>query len=832
MEVDELLRPGPGDVIAATRRAAVERGLRLEASEPAAIVRITGGWWAAIDRLLDRAQREDIAGLLLRPSIVAELIADRLNEAGESAGHLAPQLARIQPCTDALLAEAGVKVTRDVVDGWGLPTIDGNGGWGFAEPIRRVLVDRAPADPGMIESVAAELVVQADPVRGVRLLIAAGLRAAALALLAGLRPGDVDRFDVDELRALVGAFDQSQITTAPRVLIALAQLCAGAALFNERTSLLDRADVAATDPAVRRELRAERLIDLAREGDVEPIYSLAPALLRELSAGETRTRARTLFALGLAGAFERTPTSLHAAESALREAAVLYDVLGDDNNRAGVLVTLGYHVHFAQRHLETAIHALDQAESLMVGRSRQRTAFLSFRSEVLRAAGHAEAARADVEEGWSAGIALHDSRGAAYAAWSAVLLAGDSGDTAGAHKWITRALANRSDWFEHPAGIVFLVNAADALDRCGDIAGALDLLAQAQARADTDDRAREVPLFTAGALAARHGDPAEGRNLLDRCRTSPELPPGELWRIELLSALCMLRSGDQRAAGRQAALAFDLAEVGGLSGELMLLETDAAHRLIRLAAEAGSDAAAAAIGDVGGGGWIKVLGGFAVRRHDREVVIPLGQPTRLVQLLAVRGGRAGVDEIVEELWPEVDPTVGRKRLRNVLNRVVQAYPDLVIREGEVLAVSSEVTIDLARFTAAARSALSGSDDAIEQARGALALATGPLLPDAPYEPAFIAERDSVQRRQLRLLDLIVDAADAAGDVTVAAARLQEALDVDPADEARSLRLASILIAGHRRAEARATLARTEVALAELGLSPGSAHARLLDSLAS
>src|SRR5690606_30315962 len=67
----------------------------------------------------------------------------------------------------------------------------------------------------------------------------------------------------------------------------------------------------------------------------------------------------------------------------------------------------------------------------------------------------------------------------------------------------------------------------------------------------------------------------------------------------------------------------------------------------------------------------RLLGRFEVRLGDRDVTPPPGVLASCVQLVALRGG-LHVDELLEDLWPGVEPTRGRTRLRNVLARIRRA----------------------------------------------------------------------------------------------------------------------------------------------------------------
>jgi DNA-binding SARP family transcriptional activator len=209
---------------------------------------------------------------------------------------------------------------------------------------------------------------------------------------------------------------------------------------------------------------------------------------------------------------------------------------------------------------------------------------------------------------------------------------------------------------------------------------------------------------------------------------------------------------------------------------------------------------------------------------------PPGRPTLLVALLAVRGGRAPVDDLIETLWPGVGPDSGRKRLRNVLNRLRGALGGVVVREGEALAFAEGAQIDAVIFEREALAAVDPSADGTSgRARTALARYTGPLLPEAPYADWAAEPRERLSRRYLALLDLLADEAVRQQDADEAIRLLEQAIEADRFDESRYLRSARLLLAQNRRGRALAVLRAAAVALRELDLQPSDEHRALVRS---
>ena len=815
-------KPDPlvAEVIAAARAA----GGELTPDAAAAVLRLTSGWPEALDRTLRRLAgatdpQAEVRSLALRPVVVADLLAERLAAAPAGLAALAGDLARAQPLTDALCAEAGLPASAAALRAAELPVVvDADGSWGFAESARSLLAERHPPDGAVLARLADALVGRSDPVRAVDLLIAAGRHERAAELLAGLSTVDVERFELAELRHAVSRLSPRAVEDHPGVWLQLAHLADTAAAVEERRGALDRAARQVRPGSeVAYAVEAEIVSDLARDGHTGAVRERVTALL----AADLRpaVRARALSALGKAAAFERTEASLAEAAQVLEEAARLQGTLGLVGDQASTLLALGVVVHQAAGRMPEALRTLDAAVGLLPGRTRQRAAVLTFRADARRLADRRAEAETDAREAFAIGVALDDPRSAGYAAWVLVELAAENGDAGAVRRWTEEMLRYPGDWFAHPSGIEALAAAADAHDRVGAQAQARELLAQAWERSREDLRYAEIPLFAEAAVMARHGDPAVAADLLAQAMASPELPPGQRWRALLLDALAALRGGDPETAGRRAASAFDRAEALGALGRVSAVERTATSLLVGLAADAGSPAAARQSGAVAG--WVTLLGRFAVERAGRPLDVPAGQPTLLVKLLAVHGGRMGVDAVLDRLWPDADPEIARRRLRNLLNRLTSASPGLVVRAGDWLTLAEGIGVDAERFLALARSALhTAKADAAAAQRAALAAYTGPLLPEDRDEEAFREPAEQVRRMHLALLDALADHAAKAGEHDEAAALLTTAFEADPAAEPRAQRLAALLSGTGRDTAARLALDRHRRALHDLTTPAG------------
>lgn len=203
--------------------------------------------------------------------------------------------------------------------------------------------------------------------------------------------------------------------------------------------------------------------------------------------------------------------------------------------------------------------------------------------------------------------------------------------------------------------------------------------------------------------------------------------------------------------------------------------------------------------------------------------MPPGRPAGLIGLLAAIGVPARVPWVIDALWPDATEDAGRTRLRQVLYRLRRAGVDIVARVGDdQLTLGDQVRTDVGEFERLARVGSGRDTGAVDAARHAVDLVRGVLLAgvELPGEPPEIEViRERIRIRHLALLDRLVTAATAIDDAAAAIEWASRAHDADPADEAGALRLARLLVADGRDADARAVVATTIHALAHLDLEP-------------
>jgi DNA-binding SARP family transcriptional activator len=404
--------------------------------------------------------------------------------------------------------------------------------------------------------------------------------------------------------------------------------------------------------------------------------------------------------------------------------------------------------------------------------------------------------------------------------WVRALAASQQGDQAATVAAISAVEASAADWFDQ-SGCMFLAEAADYLDRVGLTDEAQRYLASAQAHRMRDEPA--LGRVEAGVLA-RTGDPEAAEKRLLEWQAAPWFEPRYEWRVSLMRAYAAARRGDSDAIAL-AVDAFNSAARLGCPRLPLIQERVIAEELLALAG--GSDKLTSLDLDVTTFPVvISMLGRFEVTQAGRRLDVPPGQGRQLIKLIASSGGNLPVDEVVEQLWPDVDYEVGANRLRTVLGRLRESNGDVVLRDDRVLRLAPHVQTDAHRFEEGARRATSlaasRSRQALTVARSALATYRGDLLPDDPYEQWATMPRERLRRHALSLLDICADAAADVGDLDEAVRCLARASDLAPYEEERYIAIAGHLLTQGRRGAARSYVDRAQAVLAELNLSPPAA----------
>lgn len=791
--------------------------------------RLVDGWPLAVAlaarRLAHAADSElELAGMEATPIVVSGLLDASLGLLDTGDVHSVRQLALLPQLTVEVAERAiGVGVVARATAA-GVPfDVSVDGLVDMPDPVREALAARAVLSTEVATRAAEAYLERGTGADAVRVLVAAGESDLAAASAAALGPQELSRLDVRELRALVASIPPDAVDRHPRALLHLARACEASAERDLRTELLERvASLARDDDVLEREVEAEVARDLVRDGRVDEARKLAEELLADAGADELQTRVRALHVLGRTHAWGGEPEGLAAAEPLLEEAAELYGRLGFQTARAHALLALAYDVHTLGGRFDAAVGDLERALACLPTRSRLRGVVLVFLAEALIDLGRLLEAEAILAEAERLGALFGDRRTLGYTGWLRARVAASLGDAARVRAQLVEAESQHGEWFVHHTGAEFLAEASLLLGQVGEERLAEEYLRRALGRASESPK---HVLLAEGAFEARYGDPARAETVLAEVAGRPDLDARESWRPALLRAWSAHRAGELDRTRSLAETAFSLARRTGAPDLPLRREPEIAVAMLALLDGSAADPEAPSPPEA----TITVLGGFAARRAGAALEIPAGRPSALVKLLALHGGRRPVDAVVESLWPGVELSSGRKRLRNVLNRLRASADALVVREGDILALAEGTVVDAILFERRAQEAIAQSDQVAgrDRARAALAMYAGEALPDERYEDWAAEPRERLRGRVLGLLDLLASDAERDGDLDEALRLLARAIELDRIDEQRYVRSARLLLRQGRRGRALELLRASAAALRELGLEPSAEHRALV-----
>ncbi len=661
-----------------------------------------------------------------------------------------------------------------------------------------------------------------------------------IADLASLTIQQAQLLDHETTGVLIENATDDDVRAHPRALLHFARGCEPGQYLALRTSALDRLErlldvassgngggvEAASDiEALRYEIAAERAIDAARGVQLDDAEAAARVII---DAATTTTadhlavaRARATEALGRALAWRGTEHSSREAEIVLRSAADQYRHLQWTEPQAFVVFWLANAVFYQRGELDIAEREMREALGILSPESPRRAVVLTFYSDILSSQGRWPEVTTALEEAAQLAVRHNDALSRAYVAWSRARAASMRGDGPGTARALVETERHSADWFETNTGTTFLADAAEMLDRVGDHGAADRYLSRAQAREPDDEFVRQAHAL----LLARRGDPVEALAALRELNRAPWLEVRSVWRHTLFAAYATLRAR-RNGADTLAAQAFaQAAAIGGLD-VASVAEHAIVTALTPAAAAAGSSEALTLLAPADGF-VVRLFGDVQLSRGAQRLELPVGLPGALVRLLALHPAGLETDEVLDELWPNTDPKIGRRQLRDVRSRLRTKLGDVVARHGTRLRLTAAWVDAQAFGDLADRALASNGEQAQVLAVAAIALCTGELLPTDPYASWATTPRERYRRRRLGLLDMLATDAANRASLHEACVLLDEAITIDPYDEARYLQSSRHLLTLGRRVAARRMAENARARLDELGMAPSAEIIRIL-----
>ena len=195
--------------------------------------------------------------------------------------------------------------------------------------------------------------------------------------------------------------------------------------------------------------------------------------------------------------------------------------------------------------------------------------------------------------------------------------------------------------------------------------------------------------------------------------------------------------------------------------------------------------------DLAAGVTLRLLGGFSVSVGGEKVpesAFSRKKARALLKLLAIQPGyRLHRDQVIDVLWPDLEPQAASAQLYKAVHHIRQALAgidpraedSLGSREG-LLELAGEIGSDLEAFERLADEA--ERHPSLESLQRAVAAYVGDLLPADRYEEWTLAYRDALRDRSLRLLvDLGANMLDHR-DLASAADAFRRVLAIEPTRE--------------------------------------------------
>lgn len=751
------------------------------------VVRITGGWPAAVDRLLA------LAAEVARPERLLSMfdsdLASFTQLCDSYTAHLTPDdvdalsaLCVLDRFDESLVELAGHPDLLDRLRLAGAP-ITASSGWltlpGLLHRVHRhrhiesVRVGRACDKVALSPKMQAHL---ADRGEGLTVLQAfgdSGDLPGAVSFFETLTPSQLAAIDSDDLGVTLMLMAPA-MRDRPRALLMQARLAlrsGNPGLVSEplKTAL---ASLAITDPDMTTDLHREVTAEMAflqyQVGDVEESERLLELASRSTDEGSPPVRARILDTRAGLLALEPDEGRIAEAVSLLTESIALWRSLGDHARAGastrilavGVLLDLGRY-----------------SDAITLFESQLRSGNCSV---VDRICAYAHLGRAflfvgrpiDAERSLEAADQLATALGLVglrgLVAWNQALATSLGDDPQTFAEAVVEAQGLLGPAMSTITGSAFAREMAEGYARFGLESKAHELVELAR-----QNGGDELELLRCiASVEARAGDPSAALVILKELEDE-KFPAGRRWTLPTYSAIAHIRMGADVEAADELDRAVRLASA--LGEPALPLVTEA--KWFTSAPTALSPAVVEETHSLE----ISTLGGFSVQSHGLPLQVSTGRPGVLLQYLALNGSMASLDQVIDVLWDDIDLTTGKNRLRNVLQRARAVCGDAIDRRGDLLKLAPWVGVDLVRGLAFGRQVLAVDEPPLDSLDEALRLLAQPVLPERQYDEWVVRAQREIDQLRLRLIDKKVEICVADQQIDAAVAALEDGIKIDPYD---------------------------------------------------
>ncbi len=210
---------------------------------------------------------------------------------------------------------------------------------------------------------------------------------------------------------------------------------------------------------------------------------------------------------------------------------------------------------------------------------------------------------------------------------------------------------------------------------------------------------------------------------------------------------------------------------------------------------------------------VRLLGPFSVHERGRLVTAWHGQKSqRLLKFLVARHRRPTPrDVLIELLWPEIDPEVGRRNLHQAVYLLRRSLRDgshdrhhiVFLHDCYLLDPTISLWVDAEAFdatVAAGRTAASAGDarGAADILAASMELYRGDYLEDAPYEEWAVPERERFRALYAEVANELAELQLQTGELDAALSTSRNLLGRDPCDELAHQRIMRVYAARGQR----------------------------------